>query len=185
MKIKLQLLRQAQALTAHGSFSRAAAALNLSQPALSRGIKELEEQVGLQLFLRSRSGLELSDFGRVFMQRAAELVLGAEDLEREVALARGLATGEIAVGAGPYVMATLAPVCVPAFAAAHNAGNRSVNPLASVWVPKPNDGPVSVANSHLAGETAHHTVPASHTGILFHSATARATSTFLRTGRFD
>jgi DNA-binding transcriptional LysR family regulator len=119
MKIKLQLLRQAQALTAHGSFSRAAAALNLSQPALSRGIKELEEQVGLQLFLRSRSGLELSDFGRVFMQRAAELVLGAEDLEREVALARGLATGEIAVGAGPYVMATLAPICVPAFAAAH------------------------------------------------------------------
>jgi DNA-binding transcriptional LysR family regulator len=119
MKIKLHLLRQAQALTAHGSFSRAAAALNLSQPALSRGIKELEEQVGLQLFLRSRSGLELSDFGRVFMQHAADLVLGAEDLEREVALARGLSTGEIAVGAGPYVMATLAPVCVPAFAAAH------------------------------------------------------------------
>lgn len=119
MKIKLQLLRQAQALTVHGSFSRAAAAMNLSQPALSRGIKELEEQVGLQLFLRSRTGLELSDFGRVFMQHASELVLGAEDLEREVALARGLSTGELAVGAGAYVMATLVPVCVPAFAAAH------------------------------------------------------------------
>ena len=65
------------------------------------------------------------------------------------------------------------------------AGNRSVNPLASIWVPKPNDGPVSVAATHLAGETAHRTVPASHTGILFHSATARAVSTFLRTGRFD
>jgi hypothetical protein len=64
-------------------------------------------------------------------------------------------------------------------------GNRSVNPLASVWVPKPNDGPVSVANSHLAGERAHHTVPASHTGILFHSATARAVSMFLRCGYFD
>lgn len=64
-------------------------------------------------------------------------------------------------------------------------GNRSVNPLASVWVPKPNDGPVSVANSHLAGERAHHTVPASHTGILFHSATARAVSTFLRCGCFE
>lgn len=65
------------------------------------------------------------------------------------------------------------------------AGNRSVNPLASIWVPKPNDGPVSVAATHLAGETAHRTVPASHTGILFHSATARAVSMFLRTGRFD
>lgn len=119
MKIKLHLLRQARALAEHGNFSRAAAALNLSQPALSRSIKELEEQIGLQLFLRSRSGLELSDFGRVFMQHAAELLLGAEDLEREVALARGLATGEISVGLGPYGMATLAPICAPAFAAAH------------------------------------------------------------------
>jgi DNA-binding transcriptional LysR family regulator len=119
MKIKLNLLRQAQALVAHGNFSRAAAALSLSQPALSRGIRELEDQVGLQLFLRSRSGLELSDFGRVFMQHAADLLLGAEDLEREVALARGLATGEISVGLGPYGMATLAPICTPAFAAAH------------------------------------------------------------------
>lgn len=119
MKIKLHLLRQAQALTAHGSFSRAAGALNLSQPALSQGIRELEEQVGLQLFVRSRSGPELTDFGRVFMQHAEELVSGAADLEREVALAKGLATGELSVGAGPYVMETLAPICVPAFAAAH------------------------------------------------------------------
>jgi hypothetical protein len=64
-------------------------------------------------------------------------------------------------------------------------GNRSVNPLASVWVPKPNDGPVSVAATHLAGERAHRVLPVSHTGILFRAATARATSTFLRTGRFD
>jgi len=119
MKIKLHLLRQAQALKAHGSFSRAAAALNLSQPALSQGIKELEEQVGLQLFVRSRSGLELTDFGRVFVQHAEELVSGAADLEREVALAKGLATGELSVGAGPYAMEALAPICVPAFAAAH------------------------------------------------------------------
>ena len=119
MKVKLQLLRQARALTVHGSFSRAAAALNLSQPALSRGIKELEDQVGLQLFVRNRNSLELTDFGRVFMEHATDLILGAEDLEREVALARGLATGDLSVGAGPYVMATLAPVCVPAFAAAH------------------------------------------------------------------
>ena len=109
MKIKLHLLRQAHALKAHGSFSRAAAALNLSQPALSQGIKELEAQVGLQLFVRSRSGPELTDFGRVFMQHAEELVSGAADLEREVALAKGLATGELSVGAGAYVMQRWCP----------------------------------------------------------------------------
>jgi len=119
VKIKLHLLRQAHALKAHGSFSRAAAALNLSQPALSQGIKELEAQVGLQLFVRSRSGPELTDFGRVFMQHADELVSGAADLEREVALAKGLATGELSIGAGAYVMDTLLPDCAPAFAAAH------------------------------------------------------------------
>ena len=119
MKIKLHLLRQAHALKAHGSFSRAAAALNLSQPALSQGIKELEAQVGLQLFVRSRSGPELTDFGRIFMQHAEELVSGAADLEREVALAKGLATGELSIGAGAYVMDTLLPDCAPAFAAAH------------------------------------------------------------------
>jgi DNA-binding transcriptional LysR family regulator len=119
VKIKLHLLRQAHALKAHGSFSRAAAALNLSQPALSQGIKELESQVGLQLFVRSRSGPELTDFGRVFMQHAEELVSGAADLEREVALVKGLATGELSVGAGAYVMTTLVPNCAPDFAAVH------------------------------------------------------------------
>ena len=121
MKIKLRLLYQAQALLEQGSFSRAAEKLNLSQPALSRGIKELEDQVGLQVFQRKRSGLELSDFGRMFMQHAAELILAAEDLEREVALARGLETSQVSIGAGPYVMASLMPICTPDFMAAHPA----------------------------------------------------------------
>jgi hypothetical protein len=65
------------------------------------------------------------------------------------------------------------------------AGDRSVNPLCSVWVPAPNDGPVSVARSHLGGEHAHRVLPASHTGILWRADTARATAAFLRQGRFD
>ena len=119
MKIKLHLLRQAHSLATHGSFSRAAEALKVSQPALSRGIKELEAQVGMPLFDRSRSANELTDFGRVFMERAADLLSDAADLEREVALARDLATGEISVGAGPHAMEALMPACAGAFAAAH------------------------------------------------------------------
>ena len=119
MRIKLHLLRQAHALATHGSFSRAAEALKISQPALSRGIKELEGQVGLPLFDRSRSANELTDFGRVFMERAADLVSDAADLEREVALAKGLATGEVSVGVGPYVLEALMPASAAGFAAAH------------------------------------------------------------------
>ena len=70
MRFELRLLQYAQALAQHAGFSRAAEALGISQPTLSRGIKELETRVGVPLFHRSRLGNELTDFGRVFMQHA-------------------------------------------------------------------------------------------------------------------
>lgn len=119
MSIDLRLLRHAQALAEHGSFSRAAEALDIAQPSLSRGIKELEARVGLPLFIRSRSGHEPTDFGRVFLQHAVDVLSEVGDLEREVALAKGLNAGELSVGLGPYVAEVLGPVCAARFAAAH------------------------------------------------------------------
>jgi len=119
VSIDLRLLRHAQALAEHGSFSRAAEALNIAQPSLSRGIQALEARVGLPLFNRSRSGHEPTDFGRVFLQHAAEVLAEVGDLEREVALAKGLGAGELAVGLGPYVAEVLGPTCAARFAAAH------------------------------------------------------------------
>ncbi len=119
MSIDLRLLRHAQALADHGSFSRAAVALGIAQPSLSRGIQELEARVGLPLFNRSRAGHEPTDFGRVFMQHVAEVLAEVADLEREVALAKGLGTGELSVGMGPYVAEVLGPICAARFAAAH------------------------------------------------------------------
>jgi DNA-binding transcriptional LysR family regulator len=119
VSIDLRLLRHAQALAKHGSFSRAAEALDIAQPSLSRGIKELEAHVGLSLFNRSRSGHEPTDFGRVFLQHAADVLAKVGDLEREVALAKGLGTGELSVGMGPYVAEVLGPLCAARFAAEH------------------------------------------------------------------
>jgi DNA-binding transcriptional LysR family regulator len=119
VSIDLRLLRHAQALAEHGSFSRAAEALDIAQPSLSRGIKELEARVGLPLFNRSRSGHEPTDFGRVFLQHAAAVLAEIGDLEREVAFAKGLGTGELSVGMGPYVAEALGPICAARFAAAH------------------------------------------------------------------
>jgi DNA-binding transcriptional LysR family regulator len=121
MPIDLRLLRQAQALAEHGSFRRAAESLKIAQPSLSRGIKELEEQVGLPLFTRSRTGHEPTDFGRVFLQHAIAVLVGAGELEREIAMAKGLAAGEISIGMGPYVAEILAPLCAARFGAAHPA----------------------------------------------------------------
>ncbi len=65
------------------------------------------------------------------------------------------------------------------------AGDRSLNPLFSCWLAGPDDGKVAVASTHLAGEHAHLVLHHSHTWLQWRADTARAVSTFLRTGRFD
>jgi DNA-binding transcriptional LysR family regulator len=121
MSIDLRLIRYAAALAEHGSFTRAADALGIAQPTLSRGIRDLEAGVGLPLFTRHRHGAEATDFGYLFLQQAAAVSAQVADLEREVALAKGLHKGELAVGFGPYAAELLLPHAMPRFVSAHPA----------------------------------------------------------------
>jgi DNA-binding transcriptional LysR family regulator len=102
MALELQQLRQAIALAEHGSFVRAAAALHLSQPALSRGIQNLERRFGSALFLRSSTGVVPTDLGRLYIERARDLLRLADELDREAVTHGTLGAGRVAVGAGPY-----------------------------------------------------------------------------------
>ena len=119
MRFELRLLQYAQALAQHAGFSRAAEALGISQPTLSRGIKELETRVGVPLFHRSRLGNELTDFGRVFMQHAEGLIEGARDLEREVDQVRGVVTAEVSAVLGPYVVDAIGERIAGLFTVSH------------------------------------------------------------------
>lgn len=119
--IDLRLIRYAAALAEHGSFTRAADALGIAQPTLSRGIADLEANIGLQLFTRNRHGVEATDFGYLFLQQAASVSVQVADLEREVALAQNLHKGELAVGLGPYAAQLLLPHALPRFVSAHPA----------------------------------------------------------------
>lgn len=65
------------------------------------------------------------------------------------------------------------------------AGNRSANPFLGQLVPKPHDGKVSVAATHLAGERDHITLPFSHPWLGWRRPTLRQIVAFLREGRFD
>jgi DNA-binding transcriptional LysR family regulator len=121
MSIDLRLIRYAAALAEHGSFTRAADALGIAQPTLSRGIRDLEADVGLPLFTRHRHGAEATDFGYLFLQQAAAVSAQISDLEREVALAKGLHKGELAVGLGPHAAQLLLPHALPRFVSAHPA----------------------------------------------------------------
>lgn len=64
------------------------------------------------------------------------------------------------------------------------AGDRSLNPLFSAWLTGPDDGKVTVASTHLAGETDHITMPHSHTWLMWRRPVLDQVKAFLRTGRF-
>jgi hypothetical protein len=64
------------------------------------------------------------------------------------------------------------------------AGNRSIDPISSLLLPKPNDGKVSVENTRLAGMADHIVVGTSHPWLMRHAPAIEQTIAFLRDGRF-
>lgn len=100
--IDLRSLRHALAVAEHGGFGRAARALGLSQPALSRSVQALEARIGTRIFDRAHGGVAPTDVGRVVLDRARSLLRAADEVERDLGQMRGLEVGEIAVAAGPY-----------------------------------------------------------------------------------
>jgi DNA-binding transcriptional LysR family regulator len=102
MALELQQLRQVLALAEHRSFVRAAAALHISQPALSRSIQNLERQFGSSLFVRSTSGVVPTDLGRLYIERARDLLRLADELEGEAVGHAAFHSGRVGVGGGAY-----------------------------------------------------------------------------------
>jgi DNA-binding transcriptional LysR family regulator len=88
------------------SFSKSAAAVHLTQPALSRSIRALEDELGQPLFDRVGRVSELTPFGRLALERARELVLAADDLRDRARLSSDGQEGalRIGMGSGPGAM---------------------------------------------------------------------------------
>jgi len=99
-------LRHLLSLAGTGSFSRSAAALFITQPALSRSIRALETELGQPLFDRVGRRSELTPFGRETVERAQTLVLAADDLRASGQRARDSQEGllRIGMGSGPGAM---------------------------------------------------------------------------------
>lgn len=94
---QLELVR---ALAEHRHFGRAAAALGISQPALTRNLKFIEEQLGVLLF--DRVGVTPTVFGRIVLQYSQPVLASFAELAREISLTKGLEIGELVVVMGPY-----------------------------------------------------------------------------------
>ncbi len=102
MALEVRRMRHVIALAEHGSFARAATSLGLSQPALSRSIQSVEREVGSHLFVRTPGGVEPTDTGRVIVARVRQILQLTDDLDRDLASERGLQSGHVHVGGGPY-----------------------------------------------------------------------------------
>lgn len=113
--MELRHLRYFTAVAAHGSFRRAAAVLHLTQPALSRQVRDLEEELGVMLITRGRNFATLTDAGEVFYEEALE-VLARADLAIE--RVRGEKQKEVLrVGYGPTLTAGIMPGALERFQA--------------------------------------------------------------------
>jgi DNA-binding transcriptional LysR family regulator len=80
MTVDLRHLRAFLAIAAEGSITRAAARLRLTQPALSRTLRQLEEHVGVRLVDRSTHHLELTPAGHAFQDRARAAVAAVDEV---------------------------------------------------------------------------------------------------------
>jgi len=115
--MELRHLRYFIAAADEENVTRAALKLHVSQPALSRQIRDLEDELGFLLLERSAKSVRLTDAGRVFLTEAREAL---QRVDEGVKAARAVATGgrgELHVGYAPSPTARILPPTLRAFQA--------------------------------------------------------------------
>jgi DNA-binding transcriptional LysR family regulator len=119
MALNLHHLRVFATVAEHGGFSRAASRLRLSQPAVSKSVRELERAVGAQLFERGGRTPRLTESGVLLFARARELFAVERSAEEELRVLRGLEGGVLRIGASTTVITYLLPPYLARFRSAH------------------------------------------------------------------
>jgi DNA-binding transcriptional LysR family regulator len=98
MDIDTRLLRYFAAVSAEGNLTRAAEQLFVSQPALTKQIKQLENQLGVRLFTRSRAGMTLTAAGQALADATPAVLVGWDQALREVKAVASRAARVLRVG---------------------------------------------------------------------------------------
>lgn len=96
----IRVLKYFLAVAREQSFSVAAERLYLSQPTLSRQLKELEDELGKPLLIRSNKGVTLTEEGMILRKRAEEIAELLDKAEQEVKHSSDVVSGKVYIGAG-------------------------------------------------------------------------------------
>src|ERR1700691_6333100 len=96
--VELRHVRYFIAVAEYLNFSKAAEQLHIAQPPLSRQIRQLEEDLGVTLFLRSKRRVELTKAGQAFLEEARKLIVQAGHAAQAARHAQKGESGTVRVG---------------------------------------------------------------------------------------
>lgn len=113
--MKLHHIRNVIAVVERGSLRAAAKHLGLAQPAMSRSIRELESELGVVLFERSKLGMTLTPVGKVFFRRARGMHSDIQHALDEIAQYKGEGTGSMTVAFSSAGLLTMLPKVIAPF----------------------------------------------------------------------
>jgi DNA-binding transcriptional LysR family regulator len=113
--MELRQLQYVLQIAAEKNFSRAADKLHIAQPSLSQQLSKLEKELGVMLFQRNTSSVELTYAGSKFVEQAQIIIDGVELLRQEMSDISELRTGRVVVGSMPITGAHLLPHVLPVF----------------------------------------------------------------------
>lgn len=98
--MELRVLKYFLAIVREQNITKAAEALHITQPTLSRQIKALEDELGVQLFIRGNKNISLTENGILFRKRAEEIIDLANKTMNDLAYAKDDISGDIYIGSG-------------------------------------------------------------------------------------
>ncbi len=110
-----RLLRHFLAVVDHHGVSAAAEGLHISQPALSKSIRNLEESLGVELFERLPTGVVPTRFGEILARRVRLMDLEYRHALTEIQAIKGGTSGVVNIGAGPVWTVRILPPIIAAF----------------------------------------------------------------------
>ena len=99
--MKLHQLRAMLAISESGSIQEASRLLHISQPALSKSIKELEAELGVPLLIRSNRGITVTEYGERLVRRARLILEEVRRAREEIETLKGTMDGKVAIGVSP------------------------------------------------------------------------------------
>ena len=111
----LARLKAFHAVVKHGGFERAAESIHLSQPAISMRVKELEKELGVELFNRMGRRVRLTDAGRTVEEYTTRLMILLSEMEQAIDERKGFQKGQLRCGAPTTIAVHLVPKALVQF----------------------------------------------------------------------